>query len=304
MRRQTYDVMDLKALRCFYVMIQRGSVSQASIELGISEAAVSQRIKLLETYLKVKLYESRGGHVRITGAGELVFTFSMTIFDEISTFENQLAVEGAGEVSLSAHDSILRYLLPNTVKVFRQEYPLVQLRLLSRPVEETLRLVRANELDFGIVAQRRLAKELHFQAIATYSSCLIMKKGHKLASVAKEDIYAVLSKEILDEIPLIFQDSKQEGSRLVEVLANLELPISASLEVGTVNALKHYVSLGLGISVISALSLTAEDRVNLEVIPLPTELDSGTTYGIVSRYDKRQNMILSRFIELLINSNQ
>lgn len=301
MRRQTYDVMDLKALRCFYVMIQRGSVSQASIELGISEAAVSQRIKLLETYLQVKLYESRGGHVRITAAGERAFTFSMSIFDEISTFENELTAEGSGEISLSAHDSILRYLLPDKVKVFRQEYPLVQLRLLYRPVEETLRLVRANELDFGVVAQRKLAKELRFQAIATYSSCLIMQKGHHLAGVAKEDIYAVLSKEVLDKIPLIFQDSKQEGSRLIEVLANLDLPIRASLEVGTVNALKHYVSLGLGVSVISALSLTAEDHANLEIIPLPTELDSGTTYGIVSRYDKRQNVILSRFMELLLN---
>ena len=58
MRRQTYDVMDLKALRCFYVMIQQESVSQASIELGISQSAVSKRIKLLEFYLKTKLYES------------------------------------------------------------------------------------------------------------------------------------------------------------------------------------------------------------------------------------------------------
>jgi len=100
---------------------------------------------------------------------------------------------------------------------------------------------------------------------------------------------------------LIFQDSKQEGARLVEALANLDLQLCASLEVGTVNALKHYVSLGLGIAVISALSLHAEDGVNLEIIELPTNLDLGTTYGIVTRHDKRKDELLAHFIELLLS---
>lgn len=207
MRRQTYDVMDLKSLRCFYVMVQRESVSQASIELGISEAAVSQRIKLLEAYLQVKLYESRGGHIRITPAGERAFTFAMSVFDEISTFEQTLTgEEAAGEISLSAPDSILRYLLPDKVKIFRQECPFVRLRLLSRPVEETIKLVRTNELDLGLIAQRKLPKELRFQSIKSYPSCLIMGKGHPLTDAAKADIYSVLTKEVLDEYPLIFQD--------------------------------------------------------------------------------------------------
>jgi len=302
MRRQTYDVMDLKALRCFYVMVQRESVSQASIELGISGSAVAQRIKLLETYLQTKLYETRGGHIYITPTGERVFTFAMSVFDEINTFEQALKEgESAGEICLSAHDSLLRYLLPDKVKIFRQEFPRVRLRLLSRPAEETLRLVRTNELDLGLVAQRQLPKELRFQAIKTFSTCLIMAKGHQLTDAATADINSVLTKETLDKYPLIFQDSKQEGFRLTQVLANLDLQLSASLEVGTINALKHYVSLGLGIAVISALSINAEDKANLEIIELPTNLDLGSTYGVVTRHDKRLSVHLSRFIEMLLS---
>lgn len=300
MRRQTYDVMDLKALRCFYVMIQRESVSQASIELGISEAAVSQRIKLLEAYLQVKLYESRGGHVTITPEGERTFSFAMSVFDEITNFESQLKIENVGEISLSAHDSVLRYLLPDKVNMFRQAYPLTRLRLLSRPVEETVRLVRANELDLGIVAQRKLPQELGFKAIATYPSCLIMAKDHQLVDTAKKDLFSVLSKQTLAKTTLVFQDGKQEGLRLMEELANRDIQIGPSLEVGTINALKHYVSLGLGVAVISALSLRAEDEINLEIIQLPTELGLTTTYGAVTRRDKRRSELLSYFIELLL----
>lgn len=85
------------------------------------------------------------------------------------------------------------------------------------------------------------------------------------------------------------------------MLANLDLQLLASLEVGTVNALKHYVSLGLGIAVISALSLSSDDKVNLEIIELPRALDTGSTYGIVTRHDKRKDALQSRFIELLLS---
>ncbi len=60
MPKEPYDPMDLKALRCFEAMAKHGSLTQASIELGISDAAVSQRIKSLEKYLGVKLYTRLG----------------------------------------------------------------------------------------------------------------------------------------------------------------------------------------------------------------------------------------------------
>ncbi len=50
-----YDPMDLKALRCFDAMAKHGSLTRAGIELGISDAAVSQRIKSLENHLGVKI---------------------------------------------------------------------------------------------------------------------------------------------------------------------------------------------------------------------------------------------------------
>ncbi len=60
MPKELYDPMDMKALLCFETMAKHGSLTQASIELGISDAAVSQRIKSLERYLGTKLYEARG----------------------------------------------------------------------------------------------------------------------------------------------------------------------------------------------------------------------------------------------------
>ena len=49
--------MDLKALLCFEAMARHGSLTEASIDLDISDAAEPQRIKSLEKHLGAKLYE-------------------------------------------------------------------------------------------------------------------------------------------------------------------------------------------------------------------------------------------------------
>ena len=57
MSKEPYDLMDLKALLCFEAMARHGSLTKASIELDISDAAEPQRIKSLEKHLGAKLYE-------------------------------------------------------------------------------------------------------------------------------------------------------------------------------------------------------------------------------------------------------
>ena len=66
MSHNPYDPIDMKSLLCFATMVRHGSITRASIELDISSAAVSQQIRKLEAHLGQKLYEARGGKVRLT----------------------------------------------------------------------------------------------------------------------------------------------------------------------------------------------------------------------------------------------
>ena len=67
MRESALSGLDLKSLYTFWVMAKHLSLTQAGIELGITDAAASQRIKALERHLGVKLYEALA-----TGKGEEV----------------------------------------------------------------------------------------------------------------------------------------------------------------------------------------------------------------------------------------
>ena len=110
MSKEPYDPMDMKALLCFETMAKHGSLTRASIELGISDAAVSQRIKSLEKYLGTKLYEARGGRVQLKEAGHRTKALATRIFEELAEFTAEIGDEEfRATVVLSAEPPLLRY---------------------------------------------------------------------------------------------------------------------------------------------------------------------------------------------------
>lgn len=303
MPRGNFDVMDLRSLWCFFAAARRNSIAKAAIDLDIADAAVSQRIKSLETYLGAKLYESRGGKFKLTAAGERTVQLAVSLFSEIRALEK--AVRGAqetDEIVLSSHDSVLRHLLPEKVEAYHRAHPLARLRLIARPIAETLRLVRANECDLGVIAEAQIPAELSFQPIAAYPSYLLLPKGHALARRAREGFQAMLSDAVTARYPLIIQEVQREDPRLREAFERYHVPFTVALEVSTIDTLKYYVAHGMGIAVISGSSVTQEDHARLEVIAIPEEMGGTNRYGVVVRRDKHRTPLLKALIAILASA--
>ena len=82
MNKRHDDGLDLKALRCFYSMAKHGSLVEAGVELGISEAMASRHVQSLEHKLDTKLYETKDGRVELTWAGERTVEWTTELFEE------------------------------------------------------------------------------------------------------------------------------------------------------------------------------------------------------------------------------
>ncbi len=301
MDRGPYEVMDLKALRCFWAIGKYGSLTRAGIELGIAQPAVSQRIKSLEQYLGIKLYEAPGGKVRLTRAGKHAFEVATKLFDELTDFERTVTEEDVGgTLSLSSHEPILRYFLPGIIRQFCERFPFTHLKLLSRLFEESIEMVRANDVDLGIVPRHRLAGEVVFHPLQTYRAYVLMRRGHPLARRGPPEIESLLTEETLNRYPLIVAETDDpEHGPIRKVLTNQGLPYNVAVEAGTFETLKHYVAEGFGLSVVSGLCLVPEDNKALIAIEVPKKLWKGTTYGVIRRADKHLTKPLKHLLSLL-----
>ena len=299
MSEDPYDVMDLKALKCFWAMAKHLILTKAGIELGISEAAVSQRVRSLEQRLDTKLYEARGGRVRLTSAGEQTMAMAVKLFDNLDIFEQTILNEEVGEMTLCTHDSVLHYMLPQVVADLSRTHPMTRLRLLARSIDECVHLVRTNESDVAIIPDRVLPQEITFHQVATYTAHLVLPKGHPLVQRAKQDFQSLLNDETVLRYPLIVSEAQMEARVLEETFGRLGLPLNIGLEVGTFETLKQYVERGLGIAVVSGLCLTKEDHVRLETIEVPRKIGGETTYGVILRNDKNKSRPLVSLLRLL-----
>ena len=301
MSKEPYDPMDLKALRCFEAMAKHGSLTRASIDLGITDAAVSQRVKSLEKYLAVKLYESRGGKVRLTEAGLRTKELATRLFDELAEFEETIGdEESKSTVVLSAEAPLLRYHLPQIVDSYARAHRLVRLRLLSRTPASTIELVRRNEVDLGIVHRQSMPSELKFHPWRVFKSYILIPRGHPLARHKIPTLQDILNEETLMRFPQVVAEiDDREQHRVREGLERLGLPFNVALEVGNIETVKYYVARGHGIAVVSGMCLSGEDESIFHIIEIPEALEGETTYGVILRKDKHISSSLRGLLTIL-----
>ena len=282
-------------------MARHRSLTRAGIELGISEAAVSQRIKALEAHLGTKLYEAKGGRVQLTAAGQRAFDRAMALFDQVEALQAEVAAEEvAGTVTLVTGESVLRYLLPNIVAGFAKDYPRAHLRMMSRHSWYCVDVVRRNDADLGIIPERALPDDMVFHPWQSFKACLILPRGHALLSCGPPAISNLLNEETIMRYPLVSTDEDDpDDQRVQQTLRREGLPYHVRLHVGNLQTVKHYVARGLGIAVVPELCLSDDDHGVIESIEIPAEFHGQTTYGVILRRDKHLTTPLQSLLQLI-----
>ena len=80
----------LNNLMCFEVAARHQSYSKAAEELFISQAAVSQQMRQLETNLHVKLFHREARKMRLTESGKVLLSACQRGFGEVINGLNQV----------------------------------------------------------------------------------------------------------------------------------------------------------------------------------------------------------------------
>lgn len=147
-------VQNLEYYKVFYYVSKEGSLTKAASKLSISQPAVSQAIKQLETGLGVKLLHRVSKGMKLTKEGEILYSYIQKGFEQIVLGENALkgimSLEG-GEIRIGSSDMTLQYYLLPFLEAFHEKYPQIKVQVTNGPTPETLELLREGKIDFGIV---------------------------------------------------------------------------------------------------------------------------------------------------------
>ncbi|PSR23110.1 MAG: LysR family transcriptional regulator [Sulfobacillus acidophilus] len=144
----------LDRYRIFDAVVRAGSFTRASEWLFLSQPAVSQAIKKLERDLGTTLLIRTARGVRVTPEGQVLAAHLKEAFRHIEAGEQHVAKMhqlAYGEVRIGASDTLCRHYLLPTLDVFHRTYPHIRLHVTNRTSQETVSLLRAGHIDFGVV---------------------------------------------------------------------------------------------------------------------------------------------------------
>jgi DNA-binding transcriptional LysR family regulator len=285
----------LKQLRAFCQVAQLGSVSAAAERVALSQPTVSLQIQSLERELDTILFERRGPKIQLTPEGAVLLELAQPLVQGIDglaeTFSAQCGRLDRGRLDIAAGESTLLYILPEPIRQFAEQFPGIELRLHNVTGRDGLAMVRADEVDLAVGSMLEVPDDIRYIPVVTYRPTLITPLGHPLAEkpeVALADIA---------EYGLILPPRHLSTWRLVDLVFRQHgLNYRVRLEAGGWEVIKTYVGLGLGISIVTDLCLTGDERLGRRSLEHHFPLRS---YGLVLRRGKFFSASSKRFQALM-----
>ncbi|WP_411679549.1 LysR family transcriptional regulator [Clostridium thailandense] len=145
--------MENRNLYTFKRVCELNSITKAAEKLGYAQSTVTTQIKLLENELGVKLFERYGNTIHITYAGEKLLEYSNEIFRITERFFDTMneEKETSGSLRIAAVDSVCMTILPNILNQFIQEYPKVNIKIVSGVADELKYYLASGQADIAFV---------------------------------------------------------------------------------------------------------------------------------------------------------
>lgn len=149
----------LRQLKYFVAAAELGQISQAAIQLAISQSAVTSAIRELEETVGAALFERSAHGVTLTHSGRGFLNHAYNILSSVNEALRMpsAAEDVSGRLLLAASYTVIGYFLPYHLQRLSQQYPQldIQLHELNRSaIEEGL---IANRYDMAVLLTSNVA---------------------------------------------------------------------------------------------------------------------------------------------------
>jgi LysR family transcriptional regulator, low CO2-responsive transcriptional regulator len=286
-----------KQLRAFVAIAKLGTLARAAEFLFLSPPSISLQLQALERELGTLLVERGRRRITLTRAGQTLLEQARPLVEGLDALDTQFhsAIEGlgAGELVIAAGTSTIQYLLPPLVARYRERFPGVRLQLANVTGRDGLAMLRENQADLAVGSMLDVPHDISYQPFQRYDPMLILPPEHPLAH--KQDL------QLADLSPygLILPPHRLTTYRMVDlVFQQRKVPYSVAMEVGGWDVIKQYVAMGLGISIVTGICLTDDDRQRLVARNMRAWFPQ-RSYGVVIRKGKYLSAEARGFIDLI-----
>lgn len=276
--------MEIRQLRTFQTVARMLSFNKAAEQLHYAQSSISAQIQALETDLEVKLFDRLGRRISLTEAGERLLQYAQKIVDlaDEGLAEMGGSKEPAGALTIRVPESFCVHRLPPVIKRFRSRFPKVGLSFITCAVEDLQKDLRKGITDLAFLLTESIqAADLEADVLGFERLMLLSGPGHPLAASPK-----IRTRDLEGETILLSKADCSYRRPFEKILDHENVTTTAKLEFNSVEAIKHCVMAGVGITLLPEIAVGRDiDRGRLT--PLLWEAGEMETALLMIRYKER-----------------
>lgn len=176
--------MELRHLRYFVAVAEEKNFTRAAKRLFIAQPPLSRQIQQLEEELGVELIEKGSRPLRLTEAGRFFHAHAQELLAKAAELKSMTQRVGKIDRTLSIGfvASTLYGLLPDIVRHFREQYPMVEVTFHEMTTMQQLKALKEGLIDVGF--GRVKSEDSNIRRIVLREERLIvaLPVGHPLAA--------------------------------------------------------------------------------------------------------------------------
>jgi len=277
-------------LRAFHYVATYGGFSLAAKALHVTQPAISDQVRKLESEYDMKLFERRGKQVSMTTNGHMLLEITNRLFEI-----EQLAFEFLNE-SLAEHTGTLRVVadsahhMTRALSRFREEYPDVFVSIRTGNSKLVLELLDKYEADIGVLGNVPDDNKLDIVPLESTPIIAFTSKSSDFASRKN------VSLKELASWPLVMREQGSRTRAKLEEQALLSgIPLKISIEAEGREAVRQIVVDGGGVGVVSDAEFV--EGPELRKISIRNK-NLRMQEAIVCLRERNKNKLISRFMFL------
>ena len=292
--------MHIQNFKTFCDLVETKSFSKAARLNEVTQSAVSQQLKVMESHYDMLIIDRNQKKFRLTPQGTVLYsTFKeiLVLYEKLNCEIQEMRNIVSGTIQISTVNSIGLHELPPYLKSFIKDFPSVNARVEYRRANLVYEDVLHGSADIGLVAFPVNHKELTTINFAQDELVVAMNPEHSLANKKTLSISDLRGEEFIS-----FERDIPTRKATDEMLSNAGVDISVVMEFDNVETVKRALEINAGIAILPRHTVLNEtERKQLVAI----KLDNGIHVRPLAIIHKKNRILtpaLRSFVELMKNS--
>ena len=235
----------LELYRVFKEVAETGNISLAAKNLYISQSAVSQSVKQLETALQARLFSRSPRGVALTWEGQMLYQYVRSALGLLATGEDKLSQAQQlllGTLVIGASDTVTSFFLTPYLDAFHRQHPGIRLKIVSGRSAKVVSMLKSGAVDIAFASSPADNSLDTWPCFATHS---VFVAGRDYPC----DFTHVYTLGEIADFPLILLERKASSRVFLEqYFLRSGLTLTPEIELSSRQLLVSLAKIGLGVA--------------------------------------------------------